>query len=55
MALTVEQLEILGAALADVYQQLERAAIADIARRLRKTERLTETAELMAEALQQKG
>lgn len=55
MALTVEQLEILGAALADVYQQLERAAIADIARRLRKTERLTETAELMAEALRQKG
>lgn len=55
MALMVEQLEILGAALADVYQQLERAAIADIARRLRKTERLTETAELMAEALRQKG
>lgn len=55
MALTEEQLEALGGRLVPLYQELERAVINDIARRLRKTGRLTETAELMVEALRDKG
>lgn len=55
MALTEEQLELLGNRLVPLYQDFERAVIADIARRLRKTERFTETAEIMAETLRDKG
>ena len=55
MALTEEQLEVLGERLVPLFRQFERAVINDIARRLRKTERLTETAEIMAETLRDKG
>ena len=55
MALTEEQMEILGDRLVPLFQEFERAVIADIARRLRKTERLTETAEIMAVTLKDKG
>ena len=49
--LTEEQLEIYGGVLVPVFQQLEQDIIADIARRVRKEERWTETAELQAEEL----
>ena len=55
MALTEEQLELLGNRLVPLFHEFERAVINDIARRLRKTERLTETAEIMAETLRDKG
>lgn len=55
MALTEEQLELLGNRLVPLFQQLERAVLNDIARRLVKTGRLTETAEIMAETLRDKG
>ena len=55
MALTDEQLELFGGQLAALYQDFERAVIGDIARRLAKTGRLTETAELMAETLREQG
>lgn len=55
MALTEEQLEVLGDRLVPLFQQLERAVLGDIARRLVKTGRLTETAEIMAETLRDKG
>ena len=55
MALTEEQLELLGNRLVPLYQQFERAVINDVVRRLVKTERLTETAEIMAETLRDKG
>lgn len=55
MALSEEQLELLGERLVPLFQRLESAVIADIARRLRKTGTLTETAELMAKALRTKG
>lgn len=55
MALSEEQLEILGARLVPLYQQLERDVLNDIARRLMKTGTLTETAEIMAESLRLKG
>ena len=55
MALTEEQMELLGERLVPPFQEFERAVIADIARRLRKTERLTETAEIMAVTLKDKG
>lgn len=53
--LTEEQLEIYGGVLVPVFQQLEQDIIADIARRVRKEERWTETAELQAEGLRRLG
>lgn len=53
--LTDEQKDMIGMALVPLYQQLERDVIADCARRLQKTGRLTETAEIMADALRAKG
>lgn len=53
--LTEEQLEIYGDVLVPVFQQLEQDIIADIARRVRKEERWTETAELQAEELRKLG
>lgn len=53
--LTDEQLEIYGGVLVPVFQQLEQDIIADIARRVRKEERWTETAELQAEELRRLG
>ena len=53
--LTEEQLEIYGDVLVPVFQQLEQDVIADIARRFRKEERWTETAELQAEELRKLG
>ena len=55
MALTDEQLELLGNRLVPLYQELEQDVIADIARRVKKTGRYTETAELMARALMEQG
>ncbi|MFR2745840.1 MAG: phage minor capsid protein [Roseburia hominis] len=55
MALTDEQLELLGNQLVPLYQELEQDVIADIARRVKKTGRYTETAELMARALMEQG
>ena len=55
MALSEEQLEVLGNRLVPLYQRFERAVINDVVRRLVKTERLTETAEIMAETLRDKG
>lgn len=55
MALHENQLEMLGERLVPLFQQFEAAVISDIARRLRKTGRLTETAELMAKGLRGKG
>lgn len=55
MALTEEQLELLGDELVPIFQRLEREVINDIARRVAKTGRLTETAEIQAEALQRLG
>ena len=55
MALSEEQLELLGNRLVPIYQQFERAVINDVVRRLVKAERLTETAEIMAETLRDKG
>lgn len=55
MALTAEQIEILGNKLVPLYQELEQNVIADIARRVKKTGRYTETAELMVVALREKG
>lgn len=55
MALTEEQLELLGERLMPLFQELERAVINDVARRLTATGKLTETAEIMAETLRDKG
>lgn len=55
MALTQEQLEAIGETLVPIFQEFESAVIGDICRRLRKTGRLTETAELMARNLRRKG
>ena len=55
MALTEQQLEMLGDELVPYFQQLEYHVIADIARRVAKTGRLPETAEIMVEALQGKA
>lgn len=55
MALSDEQLELLGDKLVPLYQQLEQNVIADIARRVKKMGRYTETAELMAKALMRQG
>lgn len=53
--LTENQIEMLGDKIAPLYQQLEQDIIADIARRVKKTGRYTETAELMAQAMAAKG
>lgn len=53
--LTDEQKDAIGMALAPLYQQLERDVIGDCVRRLAQTGRLTETAEIMADALRTKG
>lgn len=55
MALTDEQIEVLGDRLTKLYQELEQDVIADIARRVKKTGRYTETAELMAKSLMAHG
>lgn len=55
MALTEQQIEMLGDDLVPIYQQLEYSVICDIARRVAKTGRLTETAEIMVETLRDKG
>ena len=47
MALSPEQIELLTEKyIINLYSDLEREVIGDIARRLRKAERFTETAEL---------
>ena len=51
--LTENQLEMLGDQIAALYQALEQDVIADIARRVKKTKRFTETAELMAQAMKE--
>ena len=53
--LTEAQLDIIGEALTPYYQALEKFVIQDIARRLAKTGRFTETAELQAQALREQG
>lgn len=53
--LTENQHEILGDRIAALYQELENDVIADIARRVKKTGRFTETAELMAKAMRDTG
>ena len=51
-----EQIELLGDKyLVGLYQELEREVLQDIARRVRKTERLTETAEIMAKSMRENG
>ena len=56
MALTDAQIEHLADEyLVGIFQTLERDVIQDIARRVRKTERLTETAELMAKSMSEHG
>ena len=55
MALTEEELEEIGRRMASYYQELEQNTIADIARRVKKTGRYTETAELMVTALREQG
>lgn len=55
MALTGEQIELLGNMLVPLYQELEQEVIADIAKRLKKTGRYTETAEIMAKSLMEQG
>lgn len=56
MALTGEQIEALADKyLTRIYQQLERDVITDVARRVRKTGRLTETAEIMARNMHEQG
>lgn len=44
-----------GQYIADLYNQMENEVVADIARRVRKTERFTETAEIQAKALRAQG
>lgn len=53
--LTEEQLEIISDTLSPLYQYLEAAVIADIARRVKKTMTYTRTAELQAIALRELG
>lgn len=55
MALTQDQMDVIGMELVPLYQQLERDVINDIARRVKKTGRFTETAEIMADSLRAKG
>lgn len=54
--LTEDQLEKLADQyLVDLYQKLEKDVIQDIARRVSKTQRLTETAEIMAKSMVEQG
>ena len=53
--LTETQLDLIGEALTPYYQALEKFTIQDIARRLVKMGRFTETAELQAQALREQG
>lgn len=53
--LTENQYEMLGDKIAALYQELENEVISDIARRVKKTGRFTETAELMAKAMMDTG
>jgi hypothetical protein len=56
MSLTPEQIEALSDKyLVGLFQEMEQDVLADIARRVRKTGRLTETAELMAQAMSHQG
>lgn len=56
MALTDAQVEALADKyLVGLYQQLEKDVLQDIARRVRKTDRLTETAEIMAKSMHEQG
>lgn len=56
MALTAEQIELLtDKYVVSLYSDLEREVIGDIARRLRKAERFTETAELQAKFMSEQG
>lgn len=56
MSLTPDQIDVIANEyLVDLFQEMEQDALADIARRVRKTGRLTETAELMAQNLQRYG
>lgn len=54
--LSDEQIEILiDEYLIELYQELEKQVITDIARRVRKTSRLTETAEIMVKSMKEQG
>lgn len=53
--LSDNQLEHIGDQFAEIFQELEQDVINDIARRLKKSKRWTETAELQAEALRELG
>ena len=53
--LSDEQIDIFGEGFTDILQKLENDIIADIARRVRKTNRFTETAELQARFLRDMG
>lgn len=56
MALTPEQIDLIANEyLVGLFQEMEQDVISDIARRVRKTGRLTETAELMAQNLANQG
>ena len=55
MPLTQEQIELLGERLVPLFQEFEFYAIGDIVRRLKKTGRFTETAELMAQGMRRQG
>lgn len=56
MALTDAQIETLADKyLVGLYQQMEKDVIQDLARRVRKTGRLTETAEIMARNMHEQG
>lgn len=55
-ALTEEQIEVLGDKyLIGLFQELEQEVIADIARRVKKMDRYTETAEIMAKSMVEQG
>lgn len=56
MSLTPEQIDVIADKyLVGLFQEMEQDVLADIARRVRKTGRLTETAELMAQAMSRQG
>lgn len=56
MSLTPEQIDaIADKYLVSIFQEMEQDVLADIARRVRKTGRLTETAELMAQSMMNQG
>lgn len=56
MSLTPEQIDaIADKYLVGLFQEMEQDVLSDIARRVRKTGRLTETAELMAQSMSRQG